>query len=54
MGPVVVSAVKSGTMSPKSSVIVKILLLHLIDPYLQLAAQFSDKVTELANNLYLK
>lgn len=31
-----------------------VLSLHLANSYLQRVAQFSDKVTELANNLYLK
>jgi hypothetical protein len=51
-GPMVVSAVKSGTMSPKSSVMSVVLSLCLDDPYWDSARKFSDKITKLAKNLH--
>ena len=48
----VVSAVKLGKMSPKSSVMSVVLSLCLDDPYWDPARKFSDKITKLANNLH--
>jgi hypothetical protein len=41
-----------GPIIPKHNIIEIILLLRLTDAYQSFAALFSDKVTELANNLY--